>query len=53
MLPWAVPILTWIHQRCSSRAGLVHPHVLSTENTKELSATKKIIFDVYGLQVWI
>lgn len=33
VLPWAVPILTWIRQHCSSKAGLVHPHALSTANT--------------------
>lgn len=50
ILPWAVPILTWTHQRCSSRAGLVHPHVLSTANTNISQHPRKgktTIFDAY------
>ncbi len=41
ILPWAVPIRTWIHQRCNSRAGLVHPHVLSTANTNTSQRPRK------------
>lgn len=30
ILPWVIPIQTWIRQYCSSRVGLAHLHVLST-----------------------
>lgn len=41
ILPWGVPILTLTHLRCSSRAGLVHQHALSTANKPASTHTQE------------
>lgn len=46
-LPWAVPILTWIRRRCSSRADLVRPHVLSTVAANISQQPRKNVFETH------